>query len=415
MRQRKKKPIVELVATGNEIIEGRVVDTNAVFASRKLINAGFEIAWRSLVGDEKRRFLNVLNTAFKRADIIIISGGLGPTEDDLTRAACAAVLNTKLVYNKTAEKHISGILARYGRIPDKTELRQAYFPKHNTKIVPNKNGTACGFICEKNGKILSALSGVPSEYEQMLTQTVLPFLKKKYKTTNLPNKIFNTIGKSESEIQKIVYPIISNYKLSWGITARQMVISVSISAGSDKKSQFKSACKELRKSLAEISFSEDSIMLEESVLQLLKEHHYTLAVAESCTGGLILDKLTDIPGASDVLVEGVVSYSNDSKVRRLGVHRADISKFGAVSEEVARQMASGVRRNSSADIGIATTGIAGPGGAAATKPVGLVYIAFAAKKSVHVKKFTFTGNRRDIKERAANAALSMIHTFCNKG
>jgi nicotinamide-nucleotide amidase len=405
----KKKVTAEIIATGNEILEGRVTDTNTAFASRELLKAGISLQFCSAVGDDRERLLTVLWTALARSDVVIISGGLGPTEDDLTREVCASALSAKLVHRKSAEQHIRRILVRYNRVPNPAELRQAYFPACNTKIIPNRIGTARGFICEKNGKILAALSGVPSEFSEMMQRTVLPFLKKKFGHLKPQlHNIFNTIGKSESEVQRVALPILSRYKPSWGITAHQLVISLSVWAGAQGKARFDTACEKLRTRLKSICFSEGEKSLQETVISALKKRHLTVAVAESCTGGLILDKLTDVPGASEVLLEGVIAYGNDSKIRRLNVRPETLVRQGAVSEKVAAEMAAGIRSSANTSLGLATTGIAGPSGGTAKKPVGLIYIAVASKKVVKVKRFVFTGIRTDIKERAANAALSML-------
>jgi nicotinamide-nucleotide amidase len=409
LAKRRETVAAEIISTGQEIIEGRVIDTNTAFAARELLKAGISVQFCSAVGDDRERLLTVLQTALARSDIVIISGGLGPTEDDLTREVCASALGVKLIHCKSAQHHIRKILARYNRVPNPAELRQAYFPACNTKIIPNRTGTARGFICEKNSKILAALSGVPSEFSEMMLRTVLPFLKKRFAhlEPQLQNT-FNTIGKSESEVQRIALPILSRYKLSWGITAHQLVISLSVWASADEKGRFDAACKKLRTRLKSICFSEGEKSLQETVISALKERHRSVAVAESCTGGLILNKLTDVPGASEVLSEGVIAYSNDSKIRRLNVRPETLVIYGAVSEKVATEMAAGIRSSANASLGLATTGIAGPSGGTAKQPVGMVYIAVASRKAVKVRRFTFTGTRTDIKERAANAALSIL-------
>jgi nicotinamide-nucleotide amidase len=409
LARRKETLTAEIIATGQEIVEGRVADTNTHLAARELLKSGFSVKLHTCVGDNRTDLVCAIRGALQRSDVIIISGGLGPTEDDLTREVCALALGVKLLHFKSATSHIRKILARYNRAPNPAELRQAYFPACSTKIIPNIIGTARGFICEKNGKFLAALSGVPSEFGEMMQRTVLPFLKKRFPhlQPQLCN-IFNTIGKSESEVQALALPVLSRYKLSWGITAHQLIISLSVWAPAEKKAQFDAACEKLRGKLKRFCFSEGEVTLQETLIQTLRNKHLTVAVAESCTGGLILDKLTNVPGASKVLIEGVVVYGDDSKIRRLGVRQEILARFGAVSERVAAEMATGIKNSAGTDLAVATTGIAGPTGATAKKPVGLVYISVATQKAVRVKRFLFTGVRRDIKERAANAALAIL-------
>jgi nicotinamide-nucleotide amidase len=409
LAKRKETVTAEIIATGNEILECRVTDTNAAFAARELLKAGISVQFRTSAGDNRENLLSLLRTAIQRSDVAIISGGLGPTEDDLTREVCALALGVKLFHSRSAQKHIGKVLARYSRVPNPAELRQAYFPACNTKIIPNRIGTARGFICEKNGKIFAALSGVPSEFSEMMKRTVLPFLKKRFPHLTPPlYNIFNTIGKSESEVQRVALPILSRYKVFWGITASQLVISLSVWAGAHKKVQFHAACEKLRRKLKRFCFAEGKTTLQETVIQILIRKRLTIAVAESCTGGLILDKLTNVPGASETLIEGVVAYSNDSKIRRLNVRPESLVRYGAVSDKVAAEMAVGIRRSANASLALAATGIAGPTGARAKKPVGLVFIAVASREAVRVRRFLFTGVRRDIKERAANAALAIL-------
>lgn len=398
----------EIISTGDEVIGGRILDTNAAFLSRRLGEHGILPAYRTTVGDHPKRFEEVVRRALARARVTIVIGGLGPTDDDLTREVCAKALKKKLVKDPEAESHVRSILSRYGIRCEESEMRQTLYPE-GARTIPNTRGTAYGFIARDNGRLLAALSGVPAELEQMAQEHLFPYLKSLFPGLRpWASRILRTFGMSESGLQKAIRPALERLPgITWGITASHMVVTVIISAVRENENQVTSAGDEIREILGEKLFSEDGSSLQETVAGLLTERGLTIAIAESCTGGLVSHLLTEVPGVSASLVESIVSYSNESKVQRLGVSLDTLMKHGAVSEQAATEMAQGVQSATGADIGLATTGIAGPGGGTPEKPVGLVYVSVTTSDDTWTRQFNLTGNRADIKKRTANTALNM--------
>lgn len=397
----------EIVSTGDEVLGGRIVDTNGAYLSRRLIEIGIEPVYRTVVGDDEKRYIEVLRAALARAQVVITIGGLGPTEDDLTRAVCAKVLGRKLVHSAEAEKHIRSTLEKYDIACGETELRQALFPE-GSALIPNQSGTACGFVVMEKDRLLASLSGVPSELEWMMELHLFPYLRETFPHLQwIPSMTLGIIGMSESALQESVAPILKMFpEIRWGITVSQMVLTLSLSCPSGREKQMTRALDEIGETLRTKMFGLGDTTLQEVVADQLKSNHLTIAIAESCTGGLVSHLLTEVSGVSEGLTESVVAYSNESKMRRLGVSEETLAKHGAVSEQVAAQMAQGVRKTS--DIGVGITGIAGPSGGTTEKPVGLVYIAVATENETWLREFNLTGNRSDIKRRAANVALNMI-------
>ena len=398
----------EIVSTGNEVLSGRIVDTNAAYLSRRLLEIGITPAYRTTVGDDVERYEEVLRAALSRAQVVITIGGLGPTEDDLTREVCAKVLERKLVHSAEAERYLRSVLEKYNISCTEAELRQALFPEGSV-LIPNQTGTACGFVAMQEDRLLTSLSGVPAELEWMMELHLFPYLRETFPHVQwIPTMNVGIIGMSESALQKAVAPVLKKYPdVSWGITASQMVLTLSLSCQPGKDKQITHVLDGVAGVVGEKMFGLGESTLQEVVADMLKQGGLTIAIAESCTGGLVSHLLTEVPGVSTGLLESVVTYSNDSKTKRLGVKEKTLAKYGAVSKQVAGQMAQGVRTAVGADIGVATTGIAGPKGATVGKPVGLVYISVATEKGLWTRKFELTGTRSDVKRRAANTALNM--------
>jgi nicotinamide-nucleotide amidase len=388
--------IVEVVASGTELIRGRSIDTNSPYIARRLNAAGHDVRYISCYGDNIRELCRGIAHAFTRAQIVIMTGGLGPTVDDLTRQAVAKVTRRKLVL-------VRAELERQRNRP-KINERQAYFPK-GAAIIPNPVGTASGFLVKHGRRVLAALPGVPREMEPML-ETTIPMLNSARVTWI--DKAFKMAGMSESAVETELYPEIRKFKnVDYGITAKSGVISVILRVhGRDAAGTIDRIRTLIREKLGNAFFGEDEDTIGGRTAQLLLARRKTIAIAESCTGGEIASRLTDVPGVSESLIEALVTYSNDSKVKRLGVKESTLSAHGAVSEEVAREMAEGVRGR--CDIGVSTTGIAGPTGGSAEKPVGLVYMAVATERGIAVERKVFGGSRWEIKSRAAEFTLNMI-------
>lgn len=399
----------EIISTGDEVLGGRIVDTNGAYLSRQLLEVGVEPAYRTVVGDDEKRYIEVLRAALARAQVVITVGGLGPTEDDLTRTVCAKVLGRKLVHSAEAEKHLRSILKKYDIDCGEAELRQAVFPE-GSALIPNQIGTACGFVVMQKDRLLACLSGVPSELEWMMELHLFPYLRETFPHIQwIPTMAVSIIGMSESALQKSVAPILKKFpEVRWGITASQMILTVNLRCPPGREKQMTGALDGVGEALKTKIFGIGKTTLPQVVADLLKCNDLTIALAESCTGGLVSHLLTDVPGVSASLTESVVTYSDESKMRRLGANEETLAEHGAVSEQVAVQMAQGVRKSSGADISVGITGIAGPSGGTPEKPTGLVYIAVATEKDTGAREFHFTGTRSDIKHRAANCALNMI-------
>lgn len=414
--------IVEVISTGTELMRGTVIPTNLSYIAKSLIKLGIEIKYHSCYLDNLMDISNGIQNALKRADIVIITGGLGPTADDFTREAFAKVFNSKLVLNKDIWKWLKNRFRKYHLKLTKDIIKQTYFPE-DSRVIPNSIGSAPGFYIEKNSKYLFALSGVPREMACMFEESVIPVLKRLF-SINKSNLIrdYKIFGLTEAEVEEKIKPIFSNkrYKLTppnfvnYGLTAKIGDVTLTINVNTDNQHLSKKMIsvldKIIKKTFGNFIIGDRSSSLESIVGTMLINVNQTIAIAESCTGGLISHKLTQIPGISKSLLEDIVSYSNESKVKRLCVPKDLIIKYGAVSCEIAEAMAKGIAKSNNADFGLSTTGIAGPQGGSKQKPVGLVYIGLYNKAcdKTWVSKFIFAGEREQVKERAANWALNLL-------
>lgn len=408
-----KIPVAEIVAVGNELLRGDVVDTNSAHIAAELGRLGIETRFHSAVGDIQSQLLKVLGSAAERADIVIVTGGLGPTKDDITREAVAACAKSRLVLDEDSLKRIEDFFRQRGYTPSENNLAQAMMPE-GASVIPNPRGTAPGFMLEIGSALMLVLPGVPAEMKLMLEQTVLPHLHK----LGLGGRVrlcrrLHIFGPGESSIDsKIRGWLDPEGNPSIGITVAGGIITVSISAIAPNEAAASTLIRkpesEIRKALGELVFGTDDETLQQATARLLLEQGLTLATAESCTGGLLTSMLVETAGVSASLVGGIVAYSNELKIRELGVPGGLIDEKGAVSPEVAEAMAKGARERLGADLGVAITGIAGPEGGTSTKPVGLVYIALADADTSDVRAHRFRGSRNEIRTRAAYTALNML-------
>jgi len=405
----------ELVMIGTELLLGEIVDTNAQYLARSLADCGINLYYKSTVGDNWVRIVEAVSRALARSDLVIISGGLGPTEDDLTRAAVAAVANRPLELNQEALAAIESYFQRrYGDAPMPANNRkQAYLPQ-GAIMVPNHWGTAPGFILELPGpKAIAALPGVPAELEPMFEQTVLPYCRLKFRGEVLVTKNLSFTGIGEAALEELVKDIIlSQANPTVAPYASQGMVRIRITARAASEEEGLALVEAVVNQIAARTqpylYSTSGQALEEVIGEQLTARGLTLALAESCTGGLVGNRITNVPGSSRYFLRGYVVYSNAAKVSDLGVKEETLSQHGAVSAETAREMAEGVRRKAGTDFGLAITGIAGPDGGTPEKPVGLVYIALAHQGDTIVERHQFSGARRQIKERSAQAALTML-------
>lgn len=404
----------ELVIIGTELLLGEIVDTNAQFLARGLANCGINLYYKSTVGDNWVRIVETISRALSRSELVIISGGLGPTEDDLTRAAVAAVTNRTLELDVEALDTIEAYFRkRYGdRSMPPNNRKQAYLPT-GAVVIPNRWGTALGFILELSRSAIVALPGVPAELEPMFTATVLPYLQQKFRGEVFVTRNLSFTGIGESSLEELVKDIIqSQTNPTVAPYASQGVVRIRITARAATPEEGEALIDPVATMIAERTqpylFSTTGQVLEEVIGERLTSAGWTLALAESCTGGLVGHRITNVPGSSRYFLRGYVVYSNEAKAADLGVKQATLAQYGAVSRETAAEMAEGVRAAAGADFGLAITGIAGPDGGTAEKPVGLVYIALASQGDTIVERHYFSGSRMQIKQRSAQAALTLL-------
>ncbi len=402
----------EILAVGTELLLGDILNTNAQFLAQELAALGIEVYYQTVVGDNPKRLEDTIFHAFSRADLIITTGGLGPTEDDLTKETAAKYFGEKLVLDEKALAQIEKFFRRIGREMTENNVKQAMVPEKNSVVLYNENGTAPGIIIEKNGKMIVMLPGPPKETVPMFLNQVKPYLAKKQEMTFV-SRILRVAGVGESAMETAVKDLIdaqTNPTIAPYAKDGESILRITARAKDEAEANrlIDPVAAALRERLGYAVYAEGETDMETVTAELLLEKNRTLAVAESCTGGMIASSLIEYAGISKVLLEGCVTYSNEAKMRRLGVKAETLEKYGAVSPETAAEMAEGIARTSGAAIGLATTGIAGPDGGTPEKPVGLVYVALHADGKTKVKELRFAGKRNKIRERAAYAALDWL-------
>lgn len=401
----------EIVAVGTELLLGDILNTNAQYLSRRLAELGILIYHQSVVGDNSERVKQELEMAFKRSDMIITTGGLGPTKDDLTKEIAAEYFGKKMVLHKESLELIEGYFKKQNREISENNKKQAYFPEGSI-ILPNNHGTAPGCIINGNGKTLVLLPGPPKENIPMFEDYVVPYLQK-FNEYTLISKTLKICGMGESSVATKIGHIIDNQSNpTVAPYAKENEVTLRITAKAKTKGEGYALIdpieKEIRHILEDNVYGIDEDSLESVIGKMLIDNNLTIAISESCTGGLLCGRLVNYPGISEVLIEGAVTYSNNAKMRRLGVRPETLNYFGAVSEQTAAEMAQGIARTSGAAIGISTTGIAGPGGGSTEKPVGLVYIGLYINEKIYVKKLNLAGNRQSIRARTVTIALDFL-------
>ncbi len=413
----------EIVSIGTELLLGQIVDTNATYLARRLSEVGVACYFRQTVGDNVRRAVQAVSLALERADVVLLVGGLGPTDDDVTRQVAASVVGVGLQEHPEALSHVESYFRRIGRPMTPGQRRQALVPQ-GARIIPNPVGTAPGFLWEGSGKILIALPGPPGELTAMVDGWVLPHLADRARQAGAGQVFYSRVlrftGIGEAALEDRLRDLIasqSNPTLATYAGVGEVSLRITAAAADEERARalVEPVEQAVRERLGLYCYGVGDATLEGVVAELLEKRGLTLAIAESCTGGNVSDALTDIPGISRVLLETVVAYSNGAKVRRLGVEPAVLEAHGAVSEACARAMAEGVRRTAEADVGLGITGIAGPSGGSPEKPVGLVYVAAALPWATVAERHLFGGDRRAIKVRAARAALDLLRRQLLKG
>lgn len=403
---------VEIIAVGAELLTPLFQDTNSLYLIERLNQLGFEVSFKTIVGDDWNDLQLCLKNSISRADLVIAMGGLGPTEDDRTREALANVLGRRLSLDNGVLKRIRARFERRGVKMPSTNKKQAYIIE-GAEVLENKNGTAPGQWIGLGSKMIVLLPGPPHEMKPMFEDCVWPRLQSLRRGFRA-NRVLKIVGLTESQMESLIsdlYPLFKTIRITTLARPGQLEIHLTSqlekSSAKAKRSIDRAAMK-LRQRLDDHIFSTGGEELEAVVGRILRARNETLAVAESCSGGFLGHRLTNIPGSSDYFLEGVITYSNRSKTRLLGVPESVLAKHGAVSAEVAERMAKGIRTGAPADYGLAITGIAGPSGGTPEKPVGLVYVALAYEDGTDVVKNLFLGTRSLIKFQSSQKALDML-------
>ncbi|NQU04880.1 MAG: competence/damage-inducible protein A [Calditrichaeota bacterium] len=399
---------IELISIGDEILIGHTLDTNSNWIAGRLSENGLRLRWISVVGDNASDLKHQLKRAWNRADVVLVTGGLGPTHDDITRPVIARFFDDEIVTKPELVADIRERFARRGlEMPANAEI-MAQFPT-NANPIPNQHGAAPGIHYDFGNHNLFAMPGVPREMKGMFADYVLSFVAELGEST-YRYKLIKTAGTGESHLSELIGSLseIEPVQLAFlpsidhGVTLR---ISLSADDADFVENRLDSAFEYISQRIEKYIYAEGETSLEEVLLDLLRQRGMKLAVAESCTGGLVADRIVSVAGSSDVFDRGFVTYSNDSKIEMLGVDLQIIEQFGAVSPETALAMAIGARERAGVDIAACVTGIAGPTGGTPDKPVGLVYIAVADKKGNDVQRFRFTGDRLANRSRSAFSVL----------
>ena len=405
----------EIISVGTEILLGDIVNTNTQFLAKELASIGIEVYRQEVVGDNQDRLLGILEEALNRSDMVITTGGLGPTNDDLTKETACKFFNMNLELHQESLKALEEYFFKMERKITESNYKQVYFPKEAI-VLPNPNGTAPGAILKKkkkNNKYIVILPGPPREMKPMYLNHVKPYLIKKGDGI-IESKVVRVLGIGESMaaeklkkfIENGVNPTVAPY-------AKEEDVIFRITAKAESQKEALKLIEPVKNQIEEILGQDvygegEETTIEMVVGDLLIKNNLKISTAESCTGGMIASRLVSVPGISDVFLEGAVTYANEAKVRTLNVKEETLKKYGAVSEETAREMAEGMAKRTGSDIAVVTTGIAGPGGGTEEKPVGLVYIGLYYKGEVYVYKNVFNGNRQKVRTKATVTALDMV-------
>jgi len=411
----------EIICIGTELLLGDIINTNAAFLARELAILGIDTYHQSVVGDNAQRLKESLSLSLSRADLVITTGGLGPTYDDLTKQAVADYFGLGMETHEPSLKKIETLNASHGGTLTPNNMLQARVPAGAT-VFFNDDGFAPGIAVEQGGKIVIMLPGPPKEMEPMMMDRVVPYLMEKEHATILSHTLF-IFGMGESKVEDTLRDMMTSYTnptIAPYAKQGEVQVRVSAKAGSadEAETMIRPVLEEVQNRLGDVVYGVDAVSLQNAVVEALKEKRLTVATAESCTGGGVSQALTDVPGASAVFHGGICAYANDIKVKLLGVQVGTLEAYGAVSPQTAKEMAQGVRAATGADIGIGVTGIAGPDGGSDEKPVGLVYIAVSSDAYSEVKELHLSrGHKKErsfIRSMAVLHALSLIRTAARK-
>lgn len=405
--------VAELISVGTELLMGNIVNTNAAYLSKELAAMGVSVYYQSTVGDNKERLKEAITTALRRADVIILSGGLGPTADDITKETAAEVLGRDFYLDERSMERIREYFQKLHRNNiTENNWKQAMIPE-NAMILDNHNGTAPGIIMEENGVCVILLPGPPNELQLMFQESVVPYLQTKT-SASLYSKMVKVCGIGESKAETMVKdlmdvqsnPTIAPYAKTGEVHFRVTALAKTKEEG---RELVKPVVAELKRRFADAVYTtKEEVTLEQKVVKMLKKRGLTVVTAESCTGGMLASKLINVSGVSKVFKAGLVTYANEAKRELLGVRKKTLKKYGAVSRETAEEMVLGAVEGCGADVGVSVTGIAGPEGGTRKKPVGLVYIGCYVCGVLAVYECHFTGTREKIRETTVITALNLV-------
>jgi nicotinamide-nucleotide amidase len=405
-------PTAEIIAVGSELLTPLRTDTNSLWLTERLNSVGVEVKLKTIVGDDDARLEETIRDAHKRSGVVILTGGLGPTEDDITRKIAARALGRRLMLDEKVLEEIRARFLHWGRKMPEINARQAMVIE-GAEVLPNPNGSAPGMYLEHEGRAVVLLPGPPREMKPMFDDHVLPKLSGRAGAVRVVRRVLRVAGLGESAVDERIAPVYTQYKnpqTTILFTNTDIEIHLTAQAKSEAEAELllDGLSGQIEERLGDAVFAFRGEKMEEVVGLRLAVGGFTLAVAESCTGGLIAHRLTEVPGSSTYFTEGVVTYSNEAKTRLLGVPGELIESHGAVSAEVAEAMAAGVKRRAGTDFGLAVTGIAGPGGGTEEKPVGLVYVALADDAHAEHRRLMLPGDRHLIRWRASQFALDLL-------
>ncbi|MGB7068071.1 MAG: competence/damage-inducible protein A [Pyrinomonadaceae bacterium] len=402
----------EIIAIGTELLTPDKVDTNGLWLTGRLNEAGVEVMLKTIVGDDELRLEEAIRDALKRSDIVISTGGLGPTEDDITRKVAARAVGRRLVYRDELERDLRERFRLWGREMPEINKRQAFIIE-DSRILPNPNGSAVGMFVNIGEKKFAILPGPPRENQPMFDRFVFPEILANSNGVLVRKRVLRVTGMGESAVDEVVAPIYRMFpNVQTSILFNKTDVEIHLAARGDSSEGLDTILEDISgrisESLGRSVFTTKGELMEEVIGKLLTGSRKTLSVAESCTGGLIAQRLTDIPGSSDYFIEGVIAYSNEAKTRTLSVPRDVLEQFGAVSSETAKAMAAGMRDRSGTDLAISVTGIAGPGGGSDQKPVGTIFVGFADLSGTKTVGMKLPGDRSLIRWRSSQAALDYL-------
>jgi len=405
--------LADIITIGDEILYGQIVDTNSAWLGTELTKIGLKVRQITSISDNPEHIMQTLDEVKQKTAVIFITGGLGPTKDDLTKHTLCRYFNTELILHEPSLVHITELFKRYGREMTELNRQQAFLPANCTPV-PNPLGTAPGMWFEQDGVIFVSMPGVPFEMKRIMTDTVLPKLKEKFQDLQIQHRVIQTIGLGESFLADKIADwednLPPNIKLAYlpNLSGVRLRLTGFYNGQDNLETQLDTESEKLQQLIPEYIFALGEISIEAAMGQLLKEKGFTIATAESCTGGHLAHKLTSVAGSSEYFIGSILAYHNNVKINQLGISLDDLSQHGAVSEEVVSQMAANVRTLLNTDIGLATSGIAGPGGGTPDKPVGTIWIAYADAEKTVARQLSYNKDRLLNIEYTTYAALNLL-------